>query len=219
MDRWTPVFRERGWKGDFRILNIEAWGPDEAIVKLFNLFGAEAKVRVIPTKNENAALKAVHVDHNVKESLIHKLLKDGQRIFVFDSISAPIKAFFEISQDLRGNLPNRDACFSTLLIYINQMCKDFGATVLLVDHASEDPTNPYAKPHPYGPQSLQFLAKYWLLLSQSDAKEHTDVHQLTLTRNVYKREYEESYWLRLTDKGFVDMGAEEVQAMITRRKK
>jgi len=233
LDRWTPVFRQSGWGGNLVIqapIN-KGWTPEEKLTDLFEMFGDVITVGSVPGKNklgEDIYLRSFRVlpDDALKEkkigkphSVIRALALGGEQLFIIDSISAPVKAVFELAADLGGNLSPRDTCLSRLLFYIKNLCVDYNATVVLVDHESRDPRNPYSKPKPYGPSAFKYLAKYWMLLTQSEAKEYTDIHELTLTRNIGDREYEERYMLRLTDNGFKDMTSEEIAELTKRKKK
>lgn len=246
--KWEPIVRELyGYSGQTIIQQVEGWAPEENLQDLFRIFGEKVRIGLIPAKNkagEEIYLRSFNVEkwglfgsldkdgepqkrdkegkpiptNLIKWGQIKRLADEGERIFIFDSISAPVKAVFEFGADLTANLAPRDTCLSRLLHYTAKLCVTYGATVILIDHESQAPTNKYDKPKPYGPAALKYLAKYWLLLTQSDAKEHTDVHQLTFTRNVGAQEYSEQYWLRLSDKGFVDMGEDEVAALARRKK-
>ena len=215
LSRWQSVFQY-----DLHVEQVAGWSPEEVLVNLFKLFGDDIRLGLIAAKNkasETIHMRSFNVEAWGKESRIKQLFDGGERIFIIDSIAGAVKPVFEFAGDLRGNLAPRDSCMSRLLYYVTRLCQ-FGATCLLIDHESKDPTNVYDKPHPYGPASLRYTCKYWLLLNQSQAKDHTDVHELILTRNIGDREYAETHWMRLTDTGFVDMAAEEVQTIMAKRK-
>jgi len=163
---------------EFDVKLEEVSGPSVMVMQvpevtdLLNLHGVDAAKEVSGGGRVELRLRSTPT----YQSVLHQVIrKTGAKLLVYDSISAPFKSSFPMTQDL----PARSAGIAMILSHSQRLCVEFGIAVLVISHVSIDPINEWDRT-PYGGVILGHDAKFSLELTKATATRNSKGNPLPI---------------------------------------
>lgn len=135
-------------------------------------------------------------------SPVGNLIKEvGADLLIYDSLSAPFKSTFISTQDL----PARSATLAILLSQAQRMCNSLSIAVLAINHVSENPSNPYDIPRPFGGRIVgyDFKFSYELVNLSKSPKATEQKRALIVHRHLLIPPYSKKTELKIAEEGFL----------------
>ena len=136
------------------------------ILDLLALHGVKGRITVSEGGRVEMRLEQTPVYHSLLRDAV---IKTKAKLLVYDSISAPLKAYFSGTADL----PARSSSLAMMLMHAQRLCIDFDLAVLGTSHVSIDPINGWNR-HPYGGVILGHEAKFSYELTKPSAKRNDE---------------------------------------------
>jgi RecA/RadA recombinase len=136
------------------------------VIDLLGLHGVKGRIAVSEGGRVEMRLEQTPVYHSL---LYDAVAKTKAKLLVYDSVSAPLKAYFSGTADL----PARSSSLAMMLMHAQRLCIEFDLAVLATSHVSIDPINGWNR-HPYGGVILGHEAKFSFELSKVTAKRNED---------------------------------------------
>lgn len=136
------------------------------VIDLLGMHGVKGRIAVSDGGRVEMRLEATPVYHSLLYDVVSKT---KAKLLVYDSVSAPLKAYFSGTADL----PARSSSLAMMLMHAQRLCIEFDLAVLTTSHVSIDPINAWNR-HPYGGVILGHESKFSFELTKSTAKRRAE---------------------------------------------
>ena len=134
--------------------------------------------------------------------------KEGYGAILYDSFTKPFKLFGSNQE----NFPARSNCQNFWLSEMMNLIDEYGCSIWITNHASKNPTIEWAPEEMSGGSAIQYDSKVIIYLKRWKAKGATDYRTLKLMRYFSKPPNEHETLIKLTDKGFIDVLPDDMEA-------
>lgn len=146
---------------------------------------------------------------DITDSLVEKILESCNIKFLgYDSLTNPLKTTFVGG---RVNFPGRADAINLWLSTILGISDIYPVSVYGISHRSINPTDAWAKPHMTGGSTIRYNFKVTVYLDPSTAKQlsQAGIKKLYVERFFNVAPWTRMFKIRMTDKGYVDVGDNE----------
>ena len=126
---------------------------------------------------------------------------------MYDSITMPMKRF----GSARQNFPARNYAQTLWLGTMIDLIDRHGLIILANHHASKDPALPYAAEEMTGGSAVQYFSKILLYMKKWRAKGATSYRTIKLQRYFNKAPNEHETLVKITDEGYIDVSAKDME--------
>jgi len=229
---WKPVFEKRfdiqtnfteakyrvdivsrGWRLSNHIQNL----PNIILITvrdLFNLYelhGSPIKLR-LGEGGKIDIIKKPFLEETeelpIEKTPIGSLVKEfNVKLVIYDSL---IELFKQRIPATRENFPARANLLHMLMGCLQRLAETYNIPVIGITHTSIDPANPYAKESPSAINVISYNTKIITLVQNPYSKaEKAGLRKITIWRHPTKAPFSETYQIKLTNEGFVDVGEEK----------
>ena len=146
---------------------------------------------------------------------IEKIIqKENIGVIIYDSFTEPFRAFGSASQ----GLPARSDTVGYLFEAILKLIDKYHLTVITLNHASLNPTNPFAPAEMRGGSVIRYLSKIILYLESFRGVKLANYRKLHIIRYPDKAAWSQTTYLKYTDDGIRDANIDEIKEITSRKK-
>jgi len=128
-------------------------------------------------------------------------------VLILDSLSSPLRVF---TTD-RQSFPAKSDCAGYILRTLAKLQEVFGIAVIVVNHASHDPTNPYeSEVQMRGGSAVQYYSKRIVFIDRRASKEFSDYRRFWLVRAEDIKAWSKATVAKITDFEYEDVTDEKI---------
>ena len=135
------------------------------------------------------------------------ITKNKIGMVMYDSITMPMKKF----GSARQNFPARNYAQTLWLGTMIDLIDRHNVIVFANHHASKDPALPYAAEEMTGGSAVQYFSKILLYMKKWRAKGATSYRTIKLQRYFNKAPNEHETLIKITDDGYIDVSAKDME--------
>jgi len=201
---WAPTFIKRfgDIKGDI------FFEHRATIESLFEYFGDRVQIVFKSAKKDSKGKVEMRLIESIDSALLKTIEDNNISFLVVDSISAPIRAAVPASQE---NYPTRSDLTARLFSWLVRAQEQHDIGVLVLNHASINPANPYAGSYASirGGTVVKHYSKRIIYLDRREARAFKSIRRFWLVRMENKPDWSDVALAEITDEGYKSLSFDE----------